>query len=69
MSDSAFKMVQNHGNWFYISTEAEITRPVKNSAMDDFKYLYSSERPYVLANGTTILSIDQFYKENIKQIR
>lgn len=67
MSDSVFKVVQNHGNWFYISTEAEITRPVKNSAMDDFKYLYSSERPYVLANGTTILSIDQFYNKRKKK--
>lgn len=67
MSDSVFKVVQNHGNWFYISTEAEITRPVKNSAMDVFKYRYSSERPYVLANGTTILSIDQFYNKRKKK--
>lgn len=67
MSDSVFKVVQNHGNWFYISTEAEITGPVKNSAMDDFKYRYSSESPYVLANGTTILSIDQFYNKRKKK--
>jgi hypothetical protein len=39
--------------------------------MDDFKYLYCSERPYVLAKGTTILSIDQFYNKwkNNKKLR